>query len=110
MSIEDTIREVVRAEVRSALREVFPDRGSAPSPTSDDGYLSIARAAELAEVHPDTVRGWMKEGRLARHQAGRELRVRRSDLHAFLAAAPAAPGQPTPEAEATGILSKRRRG
>lgn len=108
MSIEDDIRRVVREEVRAAVREALADVGKALTPPVDDGYLSVEKAAELAEVHPDTIRAWIKAGRLVRHQAGRELRVRRSELHAFLACEKASE-RATPEAEAAGILARRRK-
>ncbi len=109
MSMAEEIRAIVREEVRAALREALADVGRALTPVpAEDGYLSVEKAAELAEVHPDTIRGWVKAGRLPRHHAGRELRVRRSELHAFLSAAPNE--RATPEVEAAGILARRRKG
>jgi excisionase family DNA binding protein len=45
----------------------------------------VARAAEVAKVNPATVRKWVEEGRLGRYRAGRELRVKRSELDRLLA-------------------------
>jgi excisionase family DNA binding protein len=111
MTIEDTIaavveakvRQVVREELRAALAEVGQRRG-------DDCFLSIARAAELADVHPDTVRGWVRGRQLPEHRAGRELRVKRSELERHLnRGADLNGGRPaTPEEEAGAILARRR--
>ena len=74
------IRDVVREEIRSALAE----RRSVSS--VEDAYFSVEDAAAFAAVHPDTLRAWIKAGRLPEHRAGRELRIRRSELRRFLAA------------------------
>jgi excisionase family DNA binding protein len=70
--------------------------------TEASEYLSVARAAEIAEVHPDTIRGFIREGRLKRYKAGREWRVKRADLDRLLEemARPAPlvpPPEPSPE-------------
>lgn len=83
-AVRDAVREVVREELRVALRELSIGAPAQPMPTSD--YLSIADACEVAKVHPATLRGWIREGRLRGHRAGRHHRVKRSELDAFLGA------------------------
>jgi excisionase family DNA binding protein len=94
------LREAVRDEVRTAMAELKP------KVTAGD-YLSVADAGQIADVHPDTIRLWMKQGKLERHQAGRELRVRRADLERFLSQGPTSEG-PSPDEAAASILNRRR--
>lgn len=105
--VKESVRQVVREEIRAALKEALGDVGRALAPR-DDGYLSVEKAAEFAEVHADTIRGWVKAGRLPEHRAGRELRIRRDELHRFLDVA-ANDDRPTPEQEAATMLSRRRK-
>jgi excisionase family DNA binding protein len=74
----DALVKLVEDAVRRALKEHVPQ-------TTEDIYLSVARAADVAEVNPATVRKWVEEGRLGRYRAGRELRVKRSELDRLLA-------------------------
>jgi len=67
----------------------------------------VAKAAEMADVHPDTIRGWVKAGELAGHRAGRELRIRRDELRRFLEGGDAQNNRPTPEEEAAEIFRRR---
>lgn len=80
---ERALRAVIADVVRRVLREE-----RAPPPAGAE-YLSVADAARVAAVTPQTIRAWMTAGRLRRYRAGRELRVRRTELDELLAAAPA---------------------
>lgn len=53
--------------------------------TTAGEYLSIAEAAAIASVAPQTVRRWVRAGDLNGYKAGRVLRVKRAELDAFLA-------------------------
>lgn len=112
MSLEETVRALIREEVQRVLREELAGVVAELRPAADAGeqYLSVERAAAMAEVHADTIRGWVKSGRLREHRAGRELRILRSDLHRFLAAVSANGHRETAEEEATTILARRRSG
>lgn len=70
IALADMIRDVVRDEVRSSA-----------VPT----YLSTKAAAQVADVHPATIRVWVKRGDLREYWAGNDLRIRLSDLEAYLA-------------------------
>lgn len=72
--LRELIRNIVRDEVRRAVAELAPR----------DEYLSTEAASALASVHPDTVRRWIREGKLGEHRAGRELRIGRADLERLL--------------------------
>ena len=62
MSLDETLRTIVRAEVRAALREELPEllRGAVSASThyecAADSYLSTAQAAKLAGVRAEAIR------------------------------------------------------
>lgn len=76
----DLIRSVVREEIRAALAEQPPRNGAV-----SDVYLSITKAAKVADVAPGTIRAWIRAGRLPARRAGRVYRIGRAELEAFLA-------------------------
>jgi len=110
MTIEDLLaerlvpamRDVVRAELRAVMSEM--------KPASAGEYLTVAQAAEIANVHPETVRVWIRDGRLPRHHAGREHRVLRTELEDFLRVTLTPPDEMSLEARATAILNRSRGG
>jgi len=53
---------------------------------SEDKWLTVAQVAELVQVHPETVRQWLREGRLPGTLLSRRAgyRVRASDVQRFL--------------------------
>jgi len=73
-----------------------------------DATLTVARAASVLGVHPNTVRAWSDAGRLrySRINARGDRRYRMADLQRFLAAAvsdaPGGPGQAPPGARRGG--------
>ena len=83
-SFRSIIRDVVRAEIRTALDERAHALVRNSNTRPDDGYLSLSRAAKFADVAPGTLRRWIKEGRLPCQRAGRVYRVSRADLETFL--------------------------
>ena len=54
-----------------------PSRSPAPG---DDPWLTVQQVSDELKIHPATVRGWVKSGRLAAVRAGRTWRVRRSEV------------------------------
>jgi excisionase family DNA binding protein len=85
-TIEDTIRVVVREEVRAALDEVrsaLAELRPAPVP---DTMLTVEQVAQrVGGVSPETVRDWIRRGKLAGRRAGKRLLVAPQALEAFLA-------------------------
>lgn len=83
-SIEQTLRDLVAQEVRAEVRRVVSDA------MRPDEYLSPATAAKLAEVTPETIRRWVKSGKLTRFGVSgakkrtRVLRVSRLELERLL--------------------------
>ncbi|MFJ2867780.1 helix-turn-helix domain-containing protein [Kitasatospora sp. NPDC087314] len=57
-------------------------------------YYSVEQVAELLGLHVRTVRGYIRDGRLAATRIGKQYRIARADLEAF-AGAPAAPATPS---------------
>ena len=51
---------------------------------SAEKLLTPEDAAKVLLVKPDTLRGWLRTGKLKGVRAGRLWRVRESDLEAFL--------------------------
>lgn len=43
-------------------------------------YISIKEAARIANVHPQTIRNWIKWGKLRAYQPGNDLKIKGSDL------------------------------
>jgi excisionase family DNA binding protein len=44
-------------------------------------YVSVNRAAGLCDVHPLTIRSWIKRGLIEATRFGRTVRVRRESLY-----------------------------
>ena len=107
---ERALREIVAEEVRRVLREELSERGS---PVSDVEFVPVAEAAARVAVAPATIRVWMAQGRLGRYRAGRELRVRITELAALMQSPANSnarnPNESTPEKEAELYLDRRRR-
>ncbi len=53
---------------------------------ADERWFTVAYIAELLDVHEETVRRWLKAGRLKGQNFGGRMgwRVKESDLNAFL--------------------------
>lgn len=99
---ETALRALIADEVRRVLREEIGRLAE------HDEYLSIASAARVAEVTPDTIRAWIREGRLGEHWAGRERRVLRSELERALATPPPrSDSDVSPEEAARRFLARR---
>jgi excisionase family DNA binding protein len=77
---ESVLREIIRDEVRTVIRQ---EMGNKPAAAGD--YVSVAEAAQIASVQGQTIRSWIRSGDLTGYKAGRVLRVRRTELEAFLA-------------------------
>ncbi|MGE0397227.1 MAG: helix-turn-helix domain-containing protein [Kofleriaceae bacterium] len=82
--IRALVRDVVREEIRTALHEHRTERRNSSGGSTGDSYVSIARAATIADVAPGTLRRWIKSGRLPAHRAGRVYRIPRNALDEFL--------------------------
>jgi excisionase family DNA binding protein len=52
----------------------------------EERWLTVAQAADVLQVHPETLRDWLRAGRLPATLLSRRAgyRIRASDLEAFL--------------------------
>lgn len=93
--ITDAVRQVVREELSKV-----PERSE---------YLSVREAAEIADVIPGTIRTWIEAGKLGRYQAGRHVRVKRSELDALLGRPVTVDREASPEEQAFAAFRRRSR-
>lgn len=107
MSLEEVIATAVRAAVREETRPLREALERLTPPTGD--YLTPIEAGKVAGVHPETIRQWVRDGRLPKHKAGREYRIRRDELDAFLAGPDGPAGPDDDDAAAAAMLAKLRR-
>lgn len=51
-----------------------------------DQWLTVAQAADILQIHPETLREWLRAGRIPATLLSRRAgyRIRASDLEAFL--------------------------
>jgi excisionase family DNA binding protein len=63
---------------------------------SEEQFLSLEDVASRLQVSDQTVRRWVKAGKLAAYKPGLEYRIRESDLEEFLAAREVRPKGPAP--------------
>lgn len=82
MTLEDTLRQIVREEL-AAIRDELKGLAANKDSTSELVYLTTEQAAKIAQVNTDTIRDWVKEKRLRRYGQGR-LRIKATDLYAYL--------------------------
>ncbi len=90
-TLEDTIRQSVREEVRTAVREELRAALAElrPAAADDAPLLTVEQVAKRAGgVKPETVRDWIKSGRLEASRAGHRFLISAQALEAFLKAAP----------------------
>lgn len=91
-----------RRLIIEAVREVLAEQ------PRYDGYMSTGAAAKFADVSPSWIREQQNTGRLGLYHAGRERRVKRSELDALMRKGPER--EPTPEELARLSLSGGKRG
>ena len=85
MSIEDTLRTLIREELRAFKQDLLTHLQASQPPTQTREYLTTEEAAELARVTPATIRDWVKSGTLHERRAGQKLLIKTAELHAHLA-------------------------
>jgi excisionase family DNA binding protein len=75
------------AALRELIGEIVAEKLAAVRPQ----FMSVADAAKMAAVSSDFIREQIATGKLGRYRAGREWRVKQSELEALLATSAAAP-------------------
>lgn len=109
--VDESFRQLVRDTVREVLREELAQhtrRNAGPPLGADEGFLSVAKAARLADVAPGTIRAWIRAGRLTAQRAGRVLRVSRRELAQFMNGAPTGPSGAEAERRAMQLFGSAR--
>jgi excisionase family DNA binding protein len=86
-----------------------PRRRDVPPIDPNAEYLSIAQAAQLAQVSEQTIRKWRRQGLLGKDQysAGRHKRIRRADLDAYMRGGTKRT-PPDPDEQAARLLARGR--
>lgn len=110
MSIEDSLRLMVREEVRAAVREELRAALSESKQPAEAGpaLLTVEQVAERAGgVRPSTVREWIRSGRLEARRAGHRFLITPRALEAFLAASSAPEKEPIGAEDHLGLLLHR---
>lgn len=86
MSIEETIRQSVREEVSALREELLAALAELKPATTVEALLTVEQVAVRAGgVQPETVRGWIRNGRLQAKRAGHRFLISQQALDAFLA-------------------------
>lgn len=79
---EESIRKIVREEIRAALREMSVGTAAA---NDDVELLTMDEAVEVAKVGRDTLRKWVRDGRLEVTGTRQLQRVTRAALRKAMA-------------------------
>lgn len=77
MSVDDTIRQVVREELREFLR-LFREAQSQQKEGTE--LLSIAQCVALTGLGAGTIRKWRTDGKLTHYGSGRTIRIDKAEL------------------------------
>jgi len=110
VSLDESVRAVVREELKRVLREELRSaiEQLRAAPNAEAEFLSVKEAAELTRVSEATVRDWMTKG-LKRYGQGHVVRIRRAELLLFLSAGTDGEGKEIDiEEHAIAILGRTR--
>lgn len=111
-TLRDLIIEIVRMEVlpsmRAEIRTLIPAR--LPLAEQPAAVLTVADAAMILKVAPDTVQNWIRAGALAAFKlpGGREYRIRWECLENLMSDGPGTTSALDTQDEAARILSVAR--
>jgi excisionase family DNA binding protein len=108
-SIDSLLRSILRDAIRDVLREELAHAAASmprAEPAGPDRYLSVKAAAAMMSVSTGSVRSWISAGDVRACRAGRQLRVRECDVHAYMARRPAGSEEVSVEDEVQRILSQ----
>lgn len=106
-TLEDVFRRIVREE-NDALVEKLRALVASADPSASD-FLTLEEAAALSKFSTAKIRTLQRKGALKEYGDRRGIRVKRSELVAYLASRPKDDNF-DPEAKAAEILARRRRG
>ncbi len=89
--LDDALRAqlpLIRAEVEAVVRHELDAAQVGGAHGAAGDLMTPTEAARVAGVTAETVRRWVRRGRLADHGVGRGVRVRRAELRALNDPAP----------------------
>lgn len=112
MSLDDAIKEAVRAELRPLAERIEAALAKLERGTGDQ-YLSLDDASAKTGLSKTTLRAKLADGALTRYGVGRAVRLRWSELERLLreqgAARSSAPSADAEELASEILLRRRRR-
>jgi excisionase family DNA binding protein len=91
-SVRSAVKETVAEEIRPVLAEAVREAVGQPARGPAATYVAVKEAARIMSAHPATVRKLIADGKLGRYSVEGQLRVKLSDIHAYMARA----AQPSP--------------
>lgn len=107
-SFEETIRILLQEELGKLDARLKRIEERVDKTQATDVYLSPVDAGRIAGVTPAMIRGLVQAGRLGRYRAGREMRVKASELEAYMAGRDVdTPSDDDIDNRAISILSRR---
>ena len=94
--MSETLDELLARTVKTALREglddlrpviasAVKDAGQAEGPNPRATYVTVKEASKIMTAHPVTIRKLINDGKLGRYSVEGQLRVKVSDIHAYMA-------------------------
>lgn len=78
--LEEHLRSLIRAEVRSALQEAREEIRQRSATPTDFELITQPEAAAFASVSVGTIRGLIRTGRLRRYGTARAVRISKAEL------------------------------
>lgn len=108
MTLDTYLREVLREEIRTVLREEMNARPSPPTAEPAGDYLSMKQVLKMTGFSEPTIAKWAKEGHFKKHGRGRAVRYRRTEVEHFLASRPTPSVEPDIDELADAMLAPRR--
>jgi len=84
VSLDDLLEEKLRRIVREEIRAILPNE----TPRAPEEYLTISQVSKELHVSRPTVREWIEHQEIKGYMAGNSIRIKRSELEAYLARDP----------------------
>jgi excisionase family DNA binding protein len=83
--VDEAMPSIVERLVPVLLAELKASGVGGNRPENGPVYISVKTAAEVMSAHPVTVRRLIADGKLSRYSVEGQLRVKVTDIHAYMA-------------------------